>query len=285
VKTTKIFLIFSMIATMLLLSCSCASKEDVFLKVVSYNVRGVDDGENRMISDRAPRLKEVVTKRDPDLIGFQEVKPAWEEHIIEDYGEVYDHLLIYRDERGSLKESSPVLWKKDKFEKIDGGIFWLSETPDEMSMGWDAKYYRICTWVKLKVKETDQKLMFCSVHLDTASEANTKGAEVLVDRLKEMGGFTEYPVVMVGDFNTQPWKGGYISLMESGLLGDVNADLDNDQTSTNDGYNRGVSGRIIEYCFYTLKRMRPLKYEVINEEVYGGYVSDHCGLYSEIQMK
>lgn len=274
-----------MIATMLLLSCSCASKEDVFLKVVSYNVRGVDDGENRMIVDRAPRLKEVVTKRDPDLIGFQEVKPAWEEHIIEDYGEAYDYLLIYRDERGSLKESSPVLWKKDKFEKIDGGIFWLSETPDEMSMGWDAKYYRICTWVKLKVKETDKKLMFCSVHLDTASEANTKGAEVLVDRLKEMGGFTEYPVVMVGDFNTGPWKGGYVSLMESDLIGDVNADLDNDQTSTNDGYNRGKSGRIIDYCFYTLKRMQPLKYEVINEVVYGGYVSDHCGLYSEIQMK
>jgi len=131
------------------------------LKVISYNIRYANDGENKNISDRAPRLKAVVDKYDPDLFGLQEVTPTWR-GILEDYFlDEYDWVF---KERNSGDECTPIFWKKDKFEKVKEGYFWLSGTPDVQSNTWGGNCYRIVSWVRLKSKSTGNEFLYYNTH-------------------------------------------------------------------------------------------------------------------------
>ena len=43
-----------------------------------------------------------------------------------------------------------IYYRDADFELEKSGTFWLSETPDQVSMGWDAACKRTCTWVLLR---------------------------------------------------------------------------------------------------------------------------------------
>ena len=118
------------------------------LKVISFNIRCCDDPHGHAVVERAPRLADAVIPYDADLIGFQEYKPRWEEHIEKYFGDKYEIFNKYRDDE--RRESAPILWKKDKFECLEKGYFWLSDTPDEPSDGWDVLgHKRICEYAIL----------------------------------------------------------------------------------------------------------------------------------------
>ena len=116
------------------------------LKVISFNIRCCDDKDGNTIAERAPRLYEITKKYNADVIGFQEFTDAWSEYI-ESYYSDYEMFNKFRAE--SDHESCPILWKKDKFECLDKGYFWLSSTPEVESRGWDELYncFRICEYV------------------------------------------------------------------------------------------------------------------------------------------
>ena len=120
------------------------------LKVISFNIRCCDDKNGNAISERAPRLFKVTSPIDADIIAFQEYRPQWEEHINNFYSDKYDIFLKYRNETVDI-EASPILWKKDKFILVKSGYFWLSDTPEIESRGWDELYncYRMCVYVIL----------------------------------------------------------------------------------------------------------------------------------------
>lgn len=255
------------------------------IRIVSYNIRYTDDPGGNSIDERAPRLKAVLDKYDPDLVGFQEATPNWIEHIYEDYGDEYEIRYQYRSE--SNKESTPLMFKKDKFELLDEGYFWLSETPEKESKGWGASLWRICNWVKLEVKATGKVLLFYNTHFDGGEDFHVGAGNLIISRAKALGGFSKYPVFLTGDFNMTPWSTGYSNLLVDGDFADVNEDLEQDKSTTTDGYNEtdGTSGHIIDFVFYSPDTAIPLKYQVLNEKVNGGYVSDHRGLCTEVALK
>ena len=106
------------------------------IKVMSFNICCSDGPEGHKLEECAPRVTGVLAKYDPDIIGFQEATPRWfgllNSYINENGYEVFN---MYRAE--SNKESTPMLWKKDRFECLDKGYFWLSDTPEVESKGWD----------------------------------------------------------------------------------------------------------------------------------------------------
>ena len=55
---------------------------------------------------------------------------------------------------------------EDRFILLDSGCFWLSETPDKPSVGWDAKYPRICSWAQLQDRNTGNTLYFLNTHFE-----------------------------------------------------------------------------------------------------------------------
>lgn len=260
------------------------------LKVVSYNIRVGNDGagfggSSNDIKDRAPRLKKVLDNLDPDIIGFQEVNNEWYSKFLPDYFSEYDHIHKWRAE--SSKEGTPIFWKKDKFELLDSGHFWLSETPDAESKGWSASHYRICMWVKLKVKATGKTFLYYNTHYDFKADCHVGSANLIISKAKALGGFGTLPVFFTADCNMSRFEDGYNAMLTA--FGDVNMDLDDLNYKTGGGYHldshEGLqTGSPIDYCFYSPNLLTPLKYQIIDEKVDGGYVSDHKGLYIELAI-
>ena len=132
------------------------------LKVITFNIK-CGGSDIYSIEHRAPLVKEVVERYDGDLIGFQEATPKWMEFIEKDYGEEYEILNQYRA-KDSL-ESTPLLFRKSRFECLDHGHFWLSETPSIESGVWDNYgYNRVCVWAKLRDKQEGTTVAFFNTH-------------------------------------------------------------------------------------------------------------------------
>ncbi|MBQ8893149.1 MAG: endonuclease/exonuclease/phosphatase family protein [Clostridia bacterium] len=251
------------------------------LKLVDYNVRCANDGDNKQVADRGPRLEKLIDQLDPDLMGFQEVTPTWRGLLAGYFSDEYDYVYKERNPGG---ECTPIFWKKDKFEKMDEGYFWLSETPESESKGWDADYYRICSWVRLKIKATGKEFLYFNSHWDGSGQCHIGSAKVTFSYARKAGAFSKYGMLLTADFNMIPWSKGYSAVVESGELSDVNYDLENDTTPTTNGYNDSSGGRIIDMCFYSPEKILPVSYKVLNEKIDGGYISDHRGLLVEVAI-
>ena len=59
-----------------------------------------------------------------------------------------------------------IFWRTAELELLDKGTFWLSETPDQVSKGWDASYRRTCTWAGFRHRKSGQTCYFFNTHLD-----------------------------------------------------------------------------------------------------------------------
>ncbi|MBQ6823645.1 MAG: endonuclease/exonuclease/phosphatase family protein [Clostridia bacterium] len=253
------------------------------LKIVDYNVRCVDDGPNKLIEERAARFEVLMDRLDPDIMGLQEVTPRWLDYLTENFTDEYDY--IHRWRAASSQEGTPVFWKKDKFKKLDSGYFWLSDTPSKESKAdnWGAECYRICMWVKLRVKATGKDFLFFNTHFDFKNDTcHVNSAKVVITEAVKLKAFSKYAIFCTGDYNMGPKGKGYTAMYEK--FADINADLNNDKSPTTNGYNEESGGGIIDYCFYSPKLVQPLKYQVLNEEINGGYISDHRGLYIEAAL-
>ena len=134
---------------------SCSSS----IRVMTYNVRfdQVED-EQKQWRFRKDRLINLIEAHAPDLLGVQEplseqvadLKVALSE--FDDYG-------VGRDDGGSKGEFNTIFYRFARFESLDEGTFWLSEAPEfPGSKGWDANRTRICSWVKLHDRQTQEVL-------------------------------------------------------------------------------------------------------------------------------
>src|SRR5690242_18659922 len=118
------------------------------LRVMSYNIRygTAPDGENHW-DRRKDFLAETIRVFAPDLLGTQETLAAQRDLLAEKLPE-YDHLGVGREDGRDQGEMAALFYKRDRFEKLGGGHFWLSETPDKPgSKSWDSALPRMVTWV------------------------------------------------------------------------------------------------------------------------------------------
>lgn len=169
--------------------------------VASFNIRlsAVDDGENSW-KYRKNHVRDLIRYYAWDVFGMQEVCKDQLEFLTQISDYAYEG--VARDDSPST-EYGPVFYKKTLFEKEASGVFWLSDTPETQSLGWDADCYRICTWVKLKDRRDGKELVFLNTHLDhRGEEARRKSALLINQRIQEK--FAGLPIVLVGDFNTLP---------------------------------------------------------------------------------
>lgn len=250
------------------------------LKVVSFNILCVDRGENYLISDRAPRLKAVISPFDPDVIGIQEYRDAWEPHFKEIFPE-YEMYNAWRSD-GWDRESGPILYKRDKFELLDKGHFWFSDTPEVMSgKEWDEIFHcnRICEYVVLREKLSGKCFAFMNTHFGFGKNGQRKSAELLTEYAKK---FSDLPVFVTGDFNSTPDSNTYAELTK--YFTDVNAVTAKDSGNTFHDFGKCTeSAGPIDYCF-TNEKVKPISLRVVRELVGGFYPSDHYGLEIELDI-
>jgi endonuclease/exonuclease/phosphatase family metal-dependent hydrolase len=145
------------------------------LKVMTYNIRldVASDGENDWVH-RRDFFCSQMQYYEPDIFGVQEAKPNQVVDITTILSQ-YNNVGIGRDGIGE-GESSNIFYKKDRFKVIESNTFWLSETPDKISKGWDAAFNRVCTYALLKDLTTKKTFWVFNTHLDHVGElARTNG--------------------------------------------------------------------------------------------------------------
>jgi len=249
------------------------------LDIISFNIRCCDDKNGNSIEERAPRLNKIISRYEPDLIGLQEYRPRWEEHIDKYFGDKYEIFAKYRAE--SEKEASPMLWRKDKFECIKTGYFWLSDTPDVESKGWDERFdcFRMCVCALLKEKQSGKMFVFMNTHFGFGDDGQIKSVKLIEEYFKK---FSSYPTFIVGDFNMTPDDAAYTVMSEK--FTDVNSVTNNDLRTTYHGYNpESIKNQHIDYCFIN-KNVKPVSQKIIDDTVDGMFPSDHYGLYIKIEI-
>jgi len=245
------------------------------LSVISFNIRCCDDPDGYSIAERAPRLSIITSKYDADIIGFQEYRPKWEAHIEKYYSDKYDMFNKYRSNTGDI-ESSPILWRRDKFECIKTGYFWLSDTPEIQSKGWDEVYdcHRMCVYVILKDKQNGNYFTVMNTHFGFGDKGQKSSVELIYNYSKKI---STYPTFVVGDFNMTPDSVGYDCMIKYFI--DVNTSTANDLRSTFHNYKpEKIKNEHIDYCFID-KNIVPISQKIITDTVDGKYPSDHFGLY------
>ncbi len=248
-------------------------------KVISFNIRYCDDKDGNSIAERAPRLAKVCEPFDADVIGFQEYTEPWVEEIIEHFGDKYEIFNKWRAE--SNHEAATILWKKNKFECLDRGYFWLSDTPEVESRGWDERFncYRICQWAILEEKASGKRFTFMNTHYGFGDKGQSDSCNLIYNYSKKI---STYPTFVTGDFNMNPKSVGYSEMTK--LFTDVNAVTLNDLGDTFHNYDPSVfRDEHIDYCFIDDK-IKPVSMTVIKDTVDGKYPSDHYGLFIELDI-
>lgn len=251
------------------------------LKVISFNIRCCDDVNGNSIEERAPRLNEVISHYDVDLIGLQEYRPQWEKPIKKYFGDKFEIFNKYRSTTIDI-ESSPILWRKDKFECLKTGYFWLSDTPEVESRGWDELYncFRMCVYVILRERKSNKVFTFINTHFGFGDNGQTKSVKLIDEYSKKI---SSYPTFIVGDFNMTPDAVAYAIMSKK--FTDVNAVTDNDLRTTYHGYNPDsiTKNEHIDYCFIN-NQIKPISQKIIDDTVDGMFPSDHYGIYIKIEI-
>ena len=253
-------------------------KDIMDIKIMSFNLRCLDDGAGNSVFERAPRALATIKEETPDLIGLQECRKVWEEHIEKGLLGEYDMLLKYRNLTVD-REASPILWKKDRFALIDSGYFWLSDTPSLESRGWDEiGCFRMCVYVILEDLRSKTRFCFMNTHFGFGADCHKKSAELILSQKKKI---SSYQTVLVGDFNMGFDDAAYNVLTDR--MYDVNMQTARDENPTYHHYGRADKMRHIDYCFVD-KSIKPLDYYAIYRTFEGKYSSDHYPIIAKIEI-
>jgi endonuclease/exonuclease/phosphatase family metal-dependent hydrolase len=254
------------------------------LKIMSYNIRFDNpiDGEDAW-ANRKEFLCAQFAFYEPDVFGIQEALPNQVTDIKSALPK-YNCIGISRDgkEKG---ESSTIFFNTKRLELLTENTFWLSETPEIISKGWDAALNRICTYILLKDKKTNQAFWVFNTHLDHQGEiAKTKGIELILSKIKTLN-TKNYPVVLMGDFNSEPTEERIVNLKKQMIDSrDISEQKPFGPTGTFNGFkhNEAVTKKI-DYIFLSKENhFKVKKYAVLTDSKNLKYPSDHLPVFVEL---
>ena len=242
------------------------------VKVISFNMRtgGADNGTQNAWGARREGIPAMMAKENPTVMGVQEAL-SYQLTFVTENVPGYEYYGVGRDDGGSTGETMAIFYKTDVVELGDHGTFWLSETPDEVSYGWDAAYRRTATWAFFTVKATGKKFFYINTHLDSeGSEAREQSIRLICDKLAELNP-DGYPSILTADFNSTTDDAIFDPLKM--VMYDARTDAAvTDQFGTYNGW--GTTTSAIDHIFYS--DFTPLEYHTIMDRWNGvQYISDH----------
>lgn len=201
-------IMFLLLAVCMLAGCSEGEKK-VKVRWATFNIR-LDtplDSLNRW-GYRMERAAQFIKDAQLDVVGTQEVLHSQFEDLKRMLPE-FEGVGVARDDGKTKGEYSSVFYRKDVFDALDSGTFWLSEYPDSVGLkGWDAACVRVATWAKLQHKETGKIVMAVNTHFDHVGvEARKQSALLIIRKIKEIVG--DRAAVLTGDFNVTDQSDAY----------------------------------------------------------------------------
>ena len=275
---------FNVLSSVLMLLFVSLSSYGQNLKIMTYNIRLdiASDGENAW-----PNRKVFFTSQiqfySPDIFGVQEATPNQVVDIAAALPD-YNKFGIGREAEGK-GEACTIYYKKNRFKIEQSNTFWLSETPNIVSKGWDAACNRICTYALFKDLKTKKLFWVFNTHLDhIGNEARVKGVQLILSKIKEVN-TKEYPVVFMGDFNSEP---NTPQIIEIRKVMDDTKDVSKEKPfgpsgTFNDFNHKEPVTLLIDYIFISKNNsFKVLKHAVLSDSKDLKYPSDHLPVYIEI---
>ena len=235
------------------LSCVAVEPEPTLLRCCTFNIRLKNDGDDKAgfgWNVRRDRVANYIREKAIDVVGMQEVLHPQLLDLLERLPQ-YDYVGVGRADGKTKGEYSPIFFLKDKFEVLDKGNFWLSETPDVPgSKGWDAAIERIASYAKLKDKATGKIFMAVNTHFDHVGVmARRESAKLIMKKIQEIVG--NRPAVVTGDFNVTEDDEAYVTMTT-------------DAFRMNDAYHMTANHTGTVYTFQNFLRISPLECDKID---------------------
>ena len=169
---------------------------------------------------RSPFLFEQWRAQNPDVIGMQEPVAEYVDAIAAAFPE-WDHVGIGR-EGGAKGEFGPIFWRKDRFELLKDGTFWLSGKPDEVGSVYPgANHPRICTFAYLKDRRTGKTVAFYNTHTSYVSEKICSAQIAMIAAHMKANAPKGAVRILTGDLNFEAGGAALKPAFDAGL---VNAD-------------------------------------------------------------
>jgi len=261
-----------------------AQKKSAPINVITYNIRlnVASDGINAW-PNRKDNVKALVKFHDADILCVQEALPEQFDALLENSN--FDVIGVGREDGKRKGEFSAVYFDKDRFTKKEGGTFWLSQTPDVPSKGWDAALNRVCSWVKLYDKLNKKEFIVFNTHYDHIGvQARIESAKLLKQKIQQIA--PNLPVIFTGDLNVTP-ETEAIATIKSFLLDSkaisVEPPYGPDGTFNAFDFNSELKNRI-DYVFVNQK-FQVQKYAVLTDSKDKRYYSDHLPVFVRLYIK
>ena len=268
------------ISLFILSACASDPSKSTMLRFSTYNIRldTASDGENAW-----PNRKDSVTSLmqfyAPDVFGMQEVRQNQLAELKSRLN-AYDFVGVGRDDGREGGEFSSLAFRRDRFELVGQGTFWLSSTPNEPSIGWGAAFPRIVTWAHLKERQSGAVILVLNTHWDHAEHRARLESGRLI---RQWIGANRAPcesVVLLGDFNATPEEDSYGKLVEPGDSALADA-MNRSETppfgpiGTFNGFDiESAPSEAIDHIFVS-KGVRILRHGTITQQEAGRLPSDH----------
>ncbi|MGY5851364.1 endonuclease/exonuclease/phosphatase family protein [Salegentibacter sp. F14] len=255
------------------------------IEAMSYNIKyqNESDGENSW-SKRKDFLTNQIKFYEPQILGVQEAVLGQLNHLENEMNN-YKYIGVGRDDGKEAGEFSAIFYKLSKIDILDHGTFWLSETPGQVSVGWDAAMERICTYGKFRDKTSGKDFWVFNTHFDhIGKKARANSAKLIYEKISQLN--TEgLPVILMGDLNLEPDTEGIHFLSEKMNDSKNIAELDFGPEGTFNGYDfsKPVKRRI-DYIF-TSDDIKVLKYAVLSDSWELKYPSDHLPVFVKLKLE
>ena len=244
---------------------------------MTFNVRygTADDGPDAWPLRRERLLARVREVR-PEILGVQE---ALDFQVEELERELPEHVRVGQGRDGGARgEHAALFVDRRRFEVLEHGDFWLSETPDVVaSVGWDAALTRMCTWAELRERSSGRALTVWNTHFDhRGAVARERSAALIAARVAERGAERSGPRIVMGDLNTGERSAPLATLAAAGLVDTFRVlHPEAREVGTFHAFRGGTQGEKIDYVLVD-DGLVPLAAEILSAPAADGrFPSDH----------
>lgn len=263
---------------------ACGSATSLSVMTFNMHYDNPEDGQNNW-RFRRERIAGVIKAQEVDVLGTQEL-------LSNQFNDLsglltgYQGVGVGRLDGAESGEYCAVFFRKDRFTLLDSGTFWLSETPEVVgSLGWDGACERIATWVVLRDRD-GRELFFIDTHLDHVGQvARDEGVSLLMKRIETLSGGR--PVILTGDFNSEPGSSVVAHVQKDGVLHDAKAIAaqrsGTDWSFSDFGQIPEAERPLLDYIFVS-GDIEAVRYEVLPDTFDGGYVSDHAPVMAVVKI-
>lgn len=262
----------------------------------------------------------VITSYSPTILCTQQGL-KWQLEFLQQCLPAYEQFGISRKgSQDTSDEYCTIFYDKDKVELLEGGTFWLSESPSVPgSMSWGATVPCIATWATFQLKRVEPpgfSFQIVNTNLDEFSpRARRRSALLTWQHIASLP--PNLPVVYCGGFNTQKESTTGRFLLgrsrEHGVVGDMRDAWPNARVRKNislirtyHGFKGDKQGALeflklifralclcwdrqtqdlhVDWILFRGRSLVPASCEVVNDNIDSFYPSSHYPIFVEFML-